>query len=387
MYRLALVGLIGLQLSMVSPCLAQTEAQYRDDALSIERTVNTQYAYLDRFPDGVMPMSDTLRAEAQAVKDARSLLKYAEHALFSLADHHAITGRSFADDWAIVPSYSDLWIEKSGNDFVVEAVRPSSPAAAAGIRPGDHLTAIDDVDVNVAVARFWGELELPVTDENAAFAVRTMAAGRRDRTRKLTLADASGVERQLRLTNLYQDALERPRLSTFLEGETLVIRPNDSLGDNATIADFDEAMADAGDGQPIVIDLTDTPSGGNTVVARAIMGWFVSSPTAYQIHNLPSEERQTGIPRQWIEQVLPRPSKYHRGPVSVRVGRWTGSMGEGLAIGFDALGADVTGGRMAGLRGAVSDIALLNSGLVLKLPTERLFTVDGVPREDFIPSQ
>ena len=62
-------------------------------------------------------------------------------------------------------------------------------------------------------------------------------------------------------------------------------------------------------------------------------------------------------------------------------------MGEGLAIGFDALGADVTGGRMAGLRGAVSDIALLNSGLVLKLPTERLFTVDGVPREDFIPSQ
>jgi hypothetical protein len=60
-------------------------------------------------------------------------------------------------------------------------------------------------------------------------------------------------------------------------------------------------------------------------------------------------------------------------------------MGEGLAIGFDALGARVTGGPMAGLRGAVSDLTLPRSGLVLKLPTERLYTVSGLPREAFGP--
>jgi hypothetical protein len=144
-------------------------------------------------------------------------------------------------------------------------------------------------------------------------------------------------------------------------------------------------MAAARPGQTVVIDLTDTPSGGDTVVARAIMGWFVSAPTGYQIHNLPAEERETGVPRQWVEQVLPRPGKSHSGPVRVRVGRWTGSMGEGLAIGFAALGADVSGGPMAGLRGAVSDLTLPHSGLVLKLPTERLYTVGGVPREAFVP--
>ena len=39
----------------------------------------------------------------------------------------------------------------------------------------------------------------------------------------------------------------------------------------------------------------------------------------------------------------------------------------------------------SGLRGAVYDYRLDHSGLVLKLPTERLFTVDGIPRERFVP--
>ena len=164
-----------------------------------------------------------------------------------------------------------------------------------------------------------------------------------------------------------------------------MIRFNDSLGEDATVAAFDAAMATARPGQPVVLDLTDTASGGNTVIARAIMGWFVDTPTAYQIHNLPAEERETGVPRQWIEQVLPRPGKRHRGSVTVRVGRWTGSMGEGLAVGMEGLGADVVGDRMAGLLGAIYDHRLPNSGLVIKLPTERLYAVDGTPRETFRP--
>jgi carboxyl-terminal processing protease len=103
------------------------------------------------------------------------------------------------------------------------------------------------------------------------------------------------------------------------------------------------------------------------------------------MHSLPAEARETGIARQWVEQVLPRPGKYHRGPVRVYVGRWTGSMGEGLAIGFDAIGARVEGTRMAGLLGAVYDRRLRHSGLVLKLPAERLSHVNGTPREAFVP--
>lgn len=363
-----------------------TAESYRQDARSIERLINSQYAYPERLPGGVMPMSDALRREADAVTDRPGLLRYAEHAIASLADHHAITGSSFRDSWALAPSYSDLWIEREGEVWRITAVREGSPAARAGLSAGDRLMAIGDLETGAAVAAFWAELGLEVTGDRAGYAARVLAAGRRDRPRDLTIRSADGTERRLSLPNLYAArGPDRPVIESHQADGVLTIRFNDSLGDDTTIAAFDAAMASARDGQPVVLDLTDTASGGNTVVARAIMGWFVDGPTAYQIHNLPAEARQTGIPRQWIEQVLPRPGKRHHGPVTVRVGRWTGSMGEGLAVGMDALGAEVLGGPMAGLLGAIYDHPLPNSGLVLKLPTERLYAVDGTPREAFIP--
>lgn len=383
---LLVLGCAASQAHAQSPRAEPTAEAFREDALAIEGMINSQYAYLDRFPEAAMPMSLTLRVEAGAVADRRSLLRYAEHAIAALADHHAITGASFADGWGLVPSYSDLWIEPEGDIWRITVVRDGSPAAGAGVRPGDSLLAIGETPAADAVAAFWAELGLEPTGDRAGYAARVLAAGRRDRPRDLTIRDASGLERRLTLPNLYATGPgQRPPVSAHEAGGALVIRFNDSLGDDATVAAFDAAMAGALPRQPVVLDLTDTASGGNTVVARAIMGWFVDAPTAYQIHNLPAEERETGVPRQWIEQVLPRPGKRHLGPVTVRVGRWTGSMGEGLAIGLDALGAEVVGGPMAGLLGAIYDHRLPNSGLVIKLPTERLYAVDGTPREAFRP--
>jgi carboxyl-terminal processing protease len=375
-----------LLLAAAAPAAEPTAEDFRADARRVAPLIQETYAYLDRFPGGVAPSSSKLKAEAEQVHDRRSLLLYAERALLALADHHAITGASSAHDWAIVPSYADLWIERRGGDYGIEAVRDGSPAAAAGIARSDRLVAVGGVPTAAAVQAFWDDLGLAVTGERAGFAARILAAGRRDSPRRLEVERGRAAPRLLELPNLYQlPHPPRPPVATPREGAALVLRFNDSLGDDGTIPAFDAAMAAAGPRRPIILDLSDTPSGGNTVVARAVLGWFVARATGYQVHNLPAEERRTGIQRQWIEQVLPRPGKHHAAPLRIRVGRWTGSMGEGLAIGFAALGVPVVGDHMAGLRGAVYDERLEHSGLVLKLPAERLYTVAGVPRERFAP--
>ncbi len=363
-----------------------TAADFAADATSIERRVNQDYAYLDRFPGQRMPMTDMLRAEAAAVKDQRSLVKYAERAMALLADHHAIVGSSFKDSWALVPSYSDLWIERRDGAYVITSVRSGSPAEQAKIRAGDRLIDVGTQPIDVAVQAYWNDLGSVGGGERDEVAARILAAGRRDRVRDLTVIGQRGPPRRLSLASLYTTAgLNRPPVRTIVEGRTVRISFTDSLGNDATIGAFDAAMAAVRPGQRLIIDLTDTPSGGNTSIARAILGWFVTRPTAYQVHNLPAERRRTGIARQWVEQVLPRPGMHWRGPVTVRVSRWTGSMGEGLAIGFDAIGARVEGERMAGLLGAIYDIRLDHSGLVVKFPVERLSAVDGRPRERFVP--
>jgi carboxyl-terminal processing protease len=377
-----------LSLLAAVPVAAQTPtpAQYREDAQSIEAMIDEVYAYPERLPGGRFTLTPRLRAEAAAVTDRSSLLRFAERALLLLADHHAIASSNFADSYALVPSHIGYWIEARDGGFVVDAVRYPRGPGPYDVRPGDRLLAIDGVPMADAVAAFWRDLGADPAERDAGFAARVLVAGRRNQDRRITLQRGSEAPRELVLAAYSHTPMPMsPPLTVSEEAGALRIRINDRLGDQDTIARFDAAMARARPRQRVIVDLTDTPGGGNSSVARGILGWFVDRPRFYQMHALPAEERETGIARLWVEQVLPRAGKRHRGPVRVEVSRWTGSMGEGLAIGFDAIGVEVRGTRMAGLRGAVYDRQLAHSGLVLKLPAERLMHVNGTPREAFVP--
>ncbi len=354
-------------------------------AQNLDAQVTQFYAYLEKLPDGALPRSAILDAKRAAVRDEDSLLRYAEDRLMSLADHHAITGSAFADSWAVVPTYADLWIVRHDNAFWIDAVREGSPSELSGVKAGGRLIAVDGVPIGDAVEDFWTRLGLAVTPQRAEYTARVLAAGRRDRNRKLTIVEQSGNVRQLTLVSLYQLSPDQPPLTVTSHGGCTIVRLNNSLGNDLTISAFDAAMQRLPSTEALVIDLRDTPSGGNTTIARAVMGWFVASAKSYQIHNRPVEERDTGIARQWIEQVLPRRPAPKAVLPTVWVGRWTGSMGEGLAIGFAALGAEVRGTRMAGLNGSVEELPIGPTRLTVKIPTERLMTVEGLPRENYQP--
>jgi carboxyl-terminal processing protease len=90
------------------------------------------------------------------------------------------------------------------------------------------------------------------------------------------------------------------------------------------------------------------------------------------------------VPRKFIELVAPLKPHY-RGRVFVLAGRWTGSMGEGMVIGFDAIGHRTVGSSMAHLLGALFHETLAASGARVELGQERLLHVNGTPREAFRP--
>jgi carboxyl-terminal processing protease len=86
-----------------------------------------------------------------------------------------------------------------------------------------------------------------------------------------------------------------------------------------------------------------------------------------------------------VEYVAPRATQFKQ-PVVVLVGHWTGSMGEGIAIGLNATrSAQVLGEPMAHLLGALDQLELPNTKIPVRVPAEKLFHVNGTPREAFMP--
>jgi len=219
------------------------------------------------------------------------------------------------------------------------------------------------------------------------WALRAVLAGRHNARRLLQLRAAGGT-RIVELPAADQFRETAPVLAASeLRPGIGYIRVNDSLGDSALVAAFDRALAGFRDHRGLILDLRRTPSGGNSSVARGMLGRFVAREQPYQKHVLPSEERDTGIRRSWLELVSPRGEFTYAGRVVVIVNRWTGSMGEGLAIGFDAThAATIVGTPMAGLVGATMQVRLPRTGIGINVPTERLYHVNGTPRETFQPS-
>jgi carboxyl-terminal processing protease len=164
-----------------------------------------------------------------------------------------------------------------------------------------------------------------------------------------------------------------------------LVRFNNSLGDQKTVEAIDTALEQLRSTRGLVLDLRDVPSGGDSSVALGIMGRFVQTMQPYQRHRIP-RYGQPDVERNWIEMVAPRGPFPYKAPVVVLVDHWTGSMGEGMAIGFDAMHrAVVVGTTMAHLAGAVSDFRLPQTGIDVAFATEQLYHVNGTPRQDWIP--
>jgi len=284
----------------------------------------------------------------------------------------------------LIPSGADLYIERIQDKFLVTDIRKNSGAELSDLRPGMEVIKFNDAPVEEQLKQFLPKYTSRYNEKMTQYALSMLFAGTHDKPRKITVRD-SGSEKEY-LPDSFKVPSGDQRLEyKLINRKTGYIKINNSLGNDDLINDFDIAVDSLMNTKTLVIDLTETPGGGNTTVARAIMGRFVTKKLAYQQHEI--DEKKYETKRYWIEYVVPRKSTY-KGRIFVIVGHWTGSMGEGMALGFDRMKrATLIGTRMAGLIGAISQFEMTQTKIRFQIPTERLYHINGTPREDFVPEK
>ncbi len=280
-----------------------------------------------------------------------------------------------------------MWVEFINNQFLVTDIKENGNASLTGIKPGMIITHFNDTPIKDAIKRILPKSFKNYDKKVYDYAVNMIMAGTHNKKRKITLLYKNNT------LHFYPDDLKNIQKketnsileSTVLKGSIGYIKINNSLGDNDLILKFRTAVDELSNTKSMILDLRNTPGGGNTTIARAIMGKFITSELPYQKHSFPAEEKQYNVKRSWIEYVSPSDSVYTK-PLIVLVGRWTGSMGEGIAIGFDGMKRGrIIGTKMAGLLGPIECFSFPETHIKACFPIEKLFHIDGTPREDFIP--
>lgn len=354
------------------------------DARQIWQTLAEEYAYLDDRAAGWPAVLAYHQERARRAASRDAFIAVLEAMIDELYDPHANLGTNTPRSYRLVPSGADLWAEIAGERAIITEVRGGSAAERAGMRAGDEVLAIGGLPTAAAIearAPRPGSARDPAA---RGYLLRQLLAGRHDEPRRFTIRGAAG-ERQVIIA---EEPFTQPRAP--LEARTLAggvgyVRIHDTLGDDALVPAFDGAIAQLAGTRALVLDLRDTASGGNTGVAEAILGRFIRAPAPYQRYVLPNAGYQ-GRARTWVQYVEPRGPSSYDGRLVALVDHWTGSMGEGMAIGLDGMGrATLVGTAMAGLRGATHSDKLGKSGIGFAFPGERLFHVNGTPRERFAP--
>jgi carboxyl-terminal processing protease len=366
---------------------AYGQTKYQKDFDFYWKTVKDNFAYFDLQKTNWDKARAIYQPLVDTITTTRAFVQLLESVNNELYNGHISLNTNLPSSNRLIPTGADLWVTYQKKQFIITAIREGYGAEQSGLKRGMSITHYNGVPMDNAVQDFLPK-SVSVHDERMyEYAANMLLAGRHNIKRSIT-ALWNGLEK-----TYYPDSLtNRTELgfATILEYRVLpsgigIIKINNSLGNDALIKAFDDALDSLWLTKGLIIDLRETPSGGNTTVARAIMSRFIEKEMPYQKHCLPSEEKQYGVKRSWIELVSPR-GKIYQKPLVLLVNRWTGSMGEGIAIGFDGMNrAWIVGDKMAGLLGAIYSFSLPETNIGFSIPVEKLFHVNGTPREDFTP--
>lgn len=376
--------LISILLSV--PVSAQTRAPKSEELVELLEEIESRYAYLALSTAQVSQLRAKFLVKARQPLTDTEYVRLLERLLEEFHDNHLQLNTNLADSPRLVPSQSPISSTWNGQTAIVSAVSPSLSGNLENVRPGSVILKVDGEPVRKAVQRRLDQHQDRTSSHAMQWALESVLSGTQDKAVVIEIQDG-GKRLSIDLPTMSQITGGADITACALKDGTHYVRFEDSLGRTSTIESLKEILPALQQSSSVVIDLRNTPSGGNSLVARGILGHFVSQPSPYQMHELPQDEREYGIPRRWLEIVIPLVPRVTK-PVKVLVGPWTGSMGEGLAIGFDGThSATVLGEKMAQLRGAISCIPVpsLGSDTCINLPTERLYHVSGTPRELFTP--
>lgn len=362
--------------------LSVEHVNIKEDLDEIITNLSEEYAYLKDKNIDLDCIREYYEKRITSISTKAQAVLFFEYLLDEFYDSHLILNTNVRSSYRL---YSPIYATIQNEIPVIANVWQTQLENLEQDIIGAEILTINGIDIDDAMEQF----PTHCNDKNAVnvreWIVNKIIAGRYNERRIITLKLRSNQTIQLDLDSLYIKQSSE-LLSSYTENNIGVIRINNTLGMNDLVNEFDQTLDKLIETDGLIIDIRNTVDGGNTYVARGIMSRFIDEPKPYQKHWMSEQyDGNAMVDRMWVEYVNPRGLQYSK-PVVILVGRWTGSMGEGLAIGFEGIGRGVVvGSEMERLAGEMSGYSFKNQSFGYRLSTAKLFHIDGTPREKYVP--
>src|SRR5450759_5365150 len=305
--------------------------KFADDFLVFWTDVKDNYAYFDKKHTDWNKVKTVYLPQAENAKNKNELITVFENALEELYAIHFLLITILRSSPRLAPTGLDIWAEWINDKFIVTEVRKGFSADKAGVKNGLEILSINDIPNEQAVNKRIGKCISNIDIEVKNYALRQLLAGTYLKQRVIVVKQNGNIT-TINLDKASGNIADTYKYNSLLQCKTLdnnigYIKFNNSLGETDLIQLFDSALYQLKNTKALIIDLRETPSGGNAIVARGIMSRFIAIEMTFQKHVLPNEEKEFKIKRSWFEIVSPRGAFKYDKQLVILVNHWTGSMG------------------------------------------------------------
>lgn len=381
-----------LLIFLIVACEKQKDQQVdhdkiKSDLIQLINDIKTYYAYLPEKQVEIDCIQDYYQSQIVNIQTEEQTVLFFEYLLDEFYDSHLILNTNRPSSYRL---FSPVYAKIVNHKFIITNIWQSQITNLQQNIIGSEIIKINGVEFKDAIRQFPTHCSDKSKSEIREWIANKILSGRYNEPRILTLLLPNKKTLEFNLDTI--KLKEEKKLITVSKTNNIgVIRFNNSLGNDNLVNVFDQALDSLMDTKGLILDLRNTIDGGNSYVARGIMGRFISESRPYQKHQFfqksnKNPESNPEIERSWIEYVSPRKEQYNN-PIVVLVDRWTGSMAEGLAIGFDGMDrAQIVGTEMERLAGEMSGFSFKYQNFGYRLSTAKLFHINGTPREKYVPT-
>lgn len=378
-----------LVFTLLLSCFVQAQetevdhSKIQEDLNEIINDIANNYVYLKDKQVNLDSLKPYYASQIEKIETEEETVLFFEYLLDEFYDNHIMLRTNRRASYRL---FAPIYVAYQNEKLVVVNCWQTQIKELEHELVGAEILTFNGLDFQEAINNFPTRCNDKTNPEVKEWIANKVLAGRYNEPRIITLKGKDDKTFEFDLDQISYHK-EEGLLAAHIENNVGIIRIHNTLGNSNLVSDFDRALDSLFSTKGLIIDLRNTLSGGNTYVARGIMSRFIKEAKPYQIHTYTEwSENNPDVERRWMEFVSPRGEQYTK-PVVVLVGRWTGSMGEGLAVGFEGMGrGEVVGSEMRRLAGEVYDFGFKHQWYGYKLSTAKLYHVNGTIREEYVPT-
>lgn len=346
----------------------------RQDFEKLMSNLETNYVYYNTKDVDLNCIKSYYSQKISSINNSTEALLFFEYILDEFYDSHLHLNTSNKFSYRL---YSPIFVSTIGNKTEISSTWKDQIESGLNINitNGEILT-FNGINFNELIEKFPTHCQNKNNNEIRTWISNKILSGRRNEPRIVTLKTKAG-----KIETLDIDKIKIRKDTNLLSYKIIdnigVIRLNNSLGETKTKEEFKQALKNLKETDGIILDLRNTVDGGNTSIAYPIAGHFTNKKMVFQKYKNKKEE--------FVDYIKPTNPQYDK-PLIVLVGRWTGSVGEGLASGFDGTGIGIiVGTEMLKLAGATKSYNFSNFNYGYQYPYTDVLHITDYPREKFVP--